>query len=852
MIQELFTNWRLSQARLLKANTRHGSYPSVDVVTAAQNAQNVLDIDAPDHKGYIIPLHDTNGPSPTTQYIIWRPKTETIGWFDTGFGSSGIERFTDAENLSDTIIGHRLRYWLSENQLDPAEIEYDLPKTEVSPSDTLSQAEQNRFFTKLKQFVRKEKQTARETNWDYYTDLGLEESIRRNQIAGPFIYIGTGQGRGGEQGLQFQITQDEDDDEEIDLRDDEGLFWGNLCIIDADVKKDAFPFPAKILDVNGGTLLFRPEWKQVNNRHVVEKHLKSGDIDVWVKELLNPVPYQRQLDAIQQVKQSNSKRQLITGTRPVEFLANEYNIPDPEIDLNTYQQKALTWADGATDIMCIHGPPGTGKTRTLTAYVQYAVSQDQSVLVTAHSNQAVDNLIAGDSTLDEPEADTLHAMAQSTDSPITIARVGSNTRNRVIEKNYLNKSIGAANVVAATTSGASEFDQNTFDIAIVDEATQASRPSTAIVLNCAKKLILAGDHKQLPPYCADETMQDEELHISLFEHLLDRYGPEISVLLRKQYRMNKEIADFPNQAFYDGELETAERNKGWQIDDLKPLMGIDIIGTEQRESYGNSFYNLEEAEAVAKQVKLLAMSGVSPEDIGVISAYSGQKRKIQRKINQLDIDGAGRVTVDTVDSFQGGEREAIIVSFVRSNDQGNSGFLEFPDVGPRRLNVALTRARKRLVLVGNWRTLGTRAPHRSSEDSCAHYYANLAEHIYSADRMLSLIEPSSGTTGDSQETFHDRMDSGPTCDPDAENTMSEDKANQDLGENSSKNQSENKKESKNGNDRKQKKNKSNQETKEDSTRMYYAKRYGDSWPLEQKKQFLREHNVSAARMGWKV
>jgi superfamily I DNA and/or RNA helicase len=231
-------------------------------------------------------------------------------------------------------------------------------------------------------------------------------------------------------------------------------------------------------------------------------------------------------------------------------------------------------------------------------------------------------------------------------------------------------------------------------------------------------------------------MQEEEMHISLFEYLLNRYGEDISVQLRRQYRMNDEIAQFPNEIFYDGQLETAEVNKNWTISDLKPLIGIDIDGDEQRQTQGNSFYNRREAEAVAKQVKLLAQSGLKTEDIGVITAYSGQIGIIGNRINQLDIVNPKRVSVDTVDSFQGGEREAIVVSFVRSNPEGHSGFLEFPEEGPRRLNVALTRARKRLVLVGNWETLGTVAPHRSHSTSCADIYSKLEDHIRSAERML--------------------------------------------------------------------------------------------------------------------
>jgi superfamily I DNA and/or RNA helicase len=130
-----------------------------------------------------------------------------------------------------------------------------------------------------------------------------------------------------------------------------------------------------------------------------------------------------------------------------------------------------------------------------------------------------------------------------------------------------------------------------------------------------------------------------------------------------------------------------------------------------------------------EEVWTLVENGVAPEDVGVISMYRGQVGCIRSRLQRAGIEGAGRVTVDTVDSFQGGEREAVVVSFVRSNDAGNGGFLELPDEGARRLNVALTRARKRLVLVGDWETLSAVAPHRNEVESCADLYDELRERL---------------------------------------------------------------------------------------------------------------------------
>lgn len=734
-IQNLLSGWNVSGKKLLSTDTRENRYKPVDVESAATRAKAVTNESAPNNNGWAIPLHSPNEPRISDEYVVWRPDSRTIGWKDAGFGINGTTRFADVEDIENTIIGHRMRFW-SPEAISPEDVDFDLPPDQIPPLERGTSESKEEFFKDLESFVREERDTAKESNWEKYTDLGFSNAVKRNYASGPFVPLGRGVGKFEAEGFKYQLAE-EDGGDDVDLRDEHSLFRNSLVIVDADVESDSFPFPAELVGVYDQNVVLQPDWNEIENQNVVEKQLTDSGPDIWLSPLLNPVPYNRQLKAIKQVRSDKSKSDLITGNRNLKFTTNEYALPDPEIELNEYQRQAVVWSDSAHDLVCIHGPPGTGKTRTLTAYVQHAVSKGKSVLVTAHSNQAVDNLLVGDSSPGNPEKDTLHELAQNQESEITIARVGSNTRNTVVQKNYLKNSHERADIVAATTSGASQFDQNKFDVAVVDEATQASRPSTAIVLNCAQKLILAGDHKQLPPFSADETMQEEDLHISLFEYLLEQYGDEPTVLLQTQYRMNHQIAEFPNQAFYDGQLKTNDRNYDWDISGLKPLIGIDILGEEEQESHGKSKYNLAEAEAAAKQVKLLVKNDIDPSDIGVITAYSGQKSKIKSALHQIGITHPRKVAVDTVDSFQGGEREAIIISFVRSNPDGYSGFLEFPDVGPRRLNVALTRARKRLVLIGNWETLGTVAPHRDSQNSCADLYDSLANHIRERDLMLS-------------------------------------------------------------------------------------------------------------------
>jgi superfamily I DNA and/or RNA helicase len=329
------------------------------------------------------------------------------------------------------------------------------------------------------------------------------------------------------------------------------------------------------------------------------------------------------------------------------------------------------------------------------------------------------------------DQDSLHAYASA--GEITVARVGENSTDNIVNQEYVGNDHYQSDVVCTTTSGAARFGEDIFDYAVLDEASQASIPSSLIPFSRAERLILAGDHKQLPPYHSSENQDTEALEISLFEQLLDQYDDGIMTTLRTQYRMNEAISAFPNQLFYDGVLRDGSRNRSWAIGPLSPLVAYHVSGTEGR-SPSKSYYNETEAELVRGEVQRLFDTGVTGNQIGIITPYSGQVSKITAALR--DVEGPVADTeVDTVDSFQGSERTVIIVSFVRSNETGHSGFLTFPHEGPRRLNVAMTRAKRRLVLIGNFDTLSTLGPDKTPETSSASLYASLQTHLEEHNRF---------------------------------------------------------------------------------------------------------------------
>jgi len=544
----------------------------------------------------------------------------------------------------------------------------------------------------------------------------------------------------GQQVVSLRI-EGRDVDGSTDIPDDFGIYPGSEVVVDSHDGHAGFPAEAEVLDTEGRSLSLSFYWDRgPENPDLDVFALESGN-RFLVGELLNPVPFERKREAIDQVCGDDRKLGWLTGSATVGVDADR----EPAVStarLNESQYRAAYRALRATDFFCIHGPPGTGKTRTVVELVRTACENGDRVLATAHSNQAVDNLLVGDSTADRADPASLHRVVA--DSDLTAARVGGNSDSDLVAERYADTDPYEADVVCATMSGAHRFGADLFDLAVVDEATQASIPATLIPLARAERAVLVGDHRQLPPYHSTEESDEESMSISLFERFQDRYGSSVRARLRTQYRMHEAIAAFPNEAFYDGALDHGEKNCSWTIDSLDPLTAIHVQG-EEAQGPSQSYRNEAEADVVAREAERLFEAGIPPEDIGVITPYAAQVGTIRGAL--LDCAAPAGTAVEdvkvaTIDAFQGSEREAILVSFVRSNPEGHSGFLTFPTEGPRRLNVALTRARRRLVLVGNFDTLRRRAPTKSPEESCADVYEDLYQHLRERDLLVSRAAPS--------------------------------------------------------------------------------------------------------------
>ena len=527
---------------------------------------------------------------------------------------------------------------------------------------------------------------------------------------------------------------------------------------------------------------------------VPEWALKGVRIDLYA----NDITFKRWLENLSNLRESGRKAlEFYLGIhepgegQPIDFTPFDAGI-------NASQREAIAKALGSPDFFLIHGPFGTGKTRTLAELIRQEVERGNKVLATAESNVAVDNLVerlvnsglrvvrvGHPSRVSKPLHETtlaylitrhelygelreLRVIGQNLKEKrdtftrpapkyrrglsdreiLRLASKGMGVRGvparliremaewikinrqvqkafddgRKLEERIAREIIREADVVLTTnaSAGLEVVDYVPYDVAIIDEATQATIPSVLIPINRAKRFVLAGDHRQLPPTILSEKAR--ELSRTLFEGLIERY-PEKSAILTVQYRMNERLMEFPSGEFYGGRVRADESVRTITLADLgvksparddlwgevlRPenvLVFIDTSGREdrfERQRYGSeSRENPLEAGLVKETVERLLKMGVKPEWIGVITPYDDQRDLISSLLPE-------EVEVKTVDGYQGREKEVIVLSFVRSNKMGEIGFLK--DL--RRLNVSLTRAKRKLILIGDTSTLSNHSTYK--------------------------------------------------------------------------------------------------------------------------------------------
>lgn len=430
--------------------------------------------------------------------------------------------------------------------------------------------------------------------------------------------------------------------------------------------------------------------------------------------------------------------------------------------LNPTQEQAVNEVLRAKDVAIVHGPPGTGKTTTLVEAINETLMRESQVLVCAQSNMAVDwiceklvdrgiNVLrignptrVNDKMLaftyerrfeSHPDYPQLWAIRKAIRELRTHHKRGNEnyhqkmdrlrSRATELEVRINSELFGEARVIASTLVGSAHrlLEGQRFGTLFIDEAAQALEAACWIPLRRASRVILAGDHCQLPPTIKSIAALKAGLGKTLMERVVER-KPEVVTLLRVQYRMNEAIMRFSSDWFYGGKVESAPQIKHRGILDYDdPILWIDTAAIADddeapdfREQFiGESFGRINKAEAkltldtLREYFEKVGKQRLLDEqvDVGVISPYRAQVQYLRKLIGASAYFKPYRrhITVNTVDGFQGQERDIILISLVRSNEEGDIGFLR--DL--RRMNVAMTRARMKLIILGDVSTL-TRHP----------------------------------------------------------------------------------------------------------------------------------------------
>ncbi len=446
-------------------------------------------------------------------------------------------------------------------------------------------------------------------------------------------------------------------------------------------------------------------------------------------------------------------RRVLTGEASIALDPIEIE-PDPT--LNPAQRAAVRHALAARPLALIHGPPGTGKTRTLVEIVRRAVARGEKVLACAMSNTATDHLAARlvDAGLDivrlghparvDPAVEdrTLDALLEATEA-WTLARRWQQEARQARDRAFKRRDRGGdhrafrealreadrlrrdariqldrhkdaildrAPVVCATAAGADVdlLRDRGFDRVVLDEATQAPDPIALVALLRAPTAVLAGDPEQLPPTIIDPDAERAGLGRTLFERLAARSPAQ---RLTIQYRMPTALMRFPSRTRYGDWLTAHPTVAGRRLSDLGvaddplrpgPLVLVDTAGKGWDEAVDpetGSARNPGQAERAAAEIRRLIGRGLPAGDIGLLTPYRAQRRLLR---DLLAPEVAAGLEIGTVDGFQGREKEAIVLDLVRSNPDGIVGFV----ADRRRLNVALTRARRLLLVIADTATLG--------------------------------------------------------------------------------------------------------------------------------------------------
>ena len=604
------------------------------------------------------------------------------------------------------------------------------------------------YFKRLQELLKKEKEEDRKSYEDMTKNLPVSERRAMGLSWYPVAIRDTELGRGDYLTVELERTTHHEIIHQLRFGMSAALFSQH------DASSDRVEGTISFISGNRLKITLRtdelPEWSR-NGKLGIDAVFDENSY-AEMEQALKLAPL------IAEKKDEGILTRILTGLKKPGFLDEKFN--DLSGNLNPSQEIAVKKILEANELAIVHGPPGTGKTTTLVHAIGLMEKQGRQVLVVAPSNAAVDllseklsekglNVVrvgnqarvsAGQIslTLDSRMAnhpgtkemkrlkkqaaeyrDLAHKYKrkfgkEERDQRQALLAEARNISKEITrtEQYIINDILSRAQVITATLVGANHYSVRPlrYHTVVIDEAGQAIEPACWIPILKAEKLVMAGDHFQLPPTIKSSEAAREGLANTLMEKCVTLH-PESVVLLEEQYRMHETIMGFPSQEFYGNRLTAHLSNaRHLLFPGDQPFLFIDTAGCGFEEKWeGTSISNPEEARFLLLQIKelVLALQNLYTEsDFPTIALIAPYKHQVEILKEETSLDPVlkhiGSLAVNTIDSFQGQERDAVFISMTRSNADSTIGFLS----EVRRMNVAMTRARKKLVIVGDSATLG--------------------------------------------------------------------------------------------------------------------------------------------------
>ena len=614
---------------------------------------------------------------------------------------------------------------------------------------------------KQRQLLQIEYEAEKEAFRKQTEEMGLQRKIKRGDVWFPLSM-----GKSYYNSLNQRVVEVfREGDEEIEHNFEYGkpiIFFS----VDGDNKISYFKMTANVSYVDGNRMVVAVP----DNGQLID--VQSAD-NVGVQLFFDETSYKTMFNALDKVISAKGRLGYLRDLFYSRMEAGSFSFQPLHFPyLDATQEEAVNKVLRAKNVAIVHGPPGTGKTTTLVEAIYETLRRENQVLVCAQSNMAVDWIseklvdrginvlrIGNPSRVNDkmlsftyerrfeahPEYEMLWALRKAIREVKANRKSGDRKFHQKIERlkerateieiRINNDLFAEARVIACTLVGSSNrlLNGQKFRTLFIDEAAQALEAACWIPIRRVSRVILAGDHCQLPPTIKSYEALKAGLGKTLMERIVEN-KPEVVALLKMQYRMNEEIMRFSSDWFYHNQVESSPDVKFRSILDLDiPMTWVDTSqfvfpeesGISFKEEFvGESFGRINKAEAELTMMALqhyfekIGKERILQEriDVGVISPYRAQVQYLRRQLKNREFFKPFRdlISVNTVDGFQGQERDIILISLVRANDEGQIGFLR--DL--RRMNVAITRARMKLIILGDASTL-TRHP----------FYKKLYEYI---------------------------------------------------------------------------------------------------------------------------